>query len=1688
MPGKQPEQSNSGVKRSISWGDFDAQINRYRSRKVSQRVNPIKSLGLLLWSVPKYVFSWFKVYEPRWRTILAMILLVTMLGTLFFFNSKISQAASYTFVQTDWSGGVSGSNASHSGNQTGWTNYSAQTNADTSTSGTSKVAAYTNSVSETFDTTTNRDAANTTAAGTITRVNTVTNHLVTTGSTVSTSATNHTTGNAIVMSIGWEDVNRTNAQITISDTAGNTYTKLTQSIEDGAHGLVAYSCNITGNANNVVTINFGVNVPSRFIFVAQYSGLATSNCLDQQNINTIGSSPSTNLTTQSITTTQANELIFIGIKTYDSTSYNPGTGYTEIHDIGDSSTVVERIVSSTGTFSSLVTSSISTNFSATIASFKARIGTWEGTGQLVVPGSSGTANAQSVAVDSTTNNIKAATLTKNDTPGTGTVTYFLSNDGSTFTQVTAGSPFTFAAAGSSLKFKIVLTGNATVQDVSISYNGFQATADLTSSAYNTIDSNNLITKLAWTASGTTGSRTIQFQVRSAPNNAGSPGTWSSWCGYADCSGSTFFSSSDNNVALSGSHPLRTGTNDQWLQYKIFFATDGLATPSVDDVTISYVINTAPEFDPDYPTTAAGGVSASQVTNSASSDYGKVLINYRIRDTDTTNGQANPGFVTPTFEYNIGGGWISITSGFLGATDLANKAVSTSSYTTYTATWNAQSQIANNYTATAQVRVNISDNEAANATATATSASFVLDTKVPAVSSFIANSATDKYTLTATDDTNLQYRISNNSDLSADGINGTSGQWQSAGGNSISINPSWVFAGSPNEQIYYQVRDTAGNLTAGSAKIPVTVTSMDIKDISNQDSSNFREFVSWGVYSSVAGATFANYKVYVSTDGSSYSLESTITDININYYADFTLDGDLTYSYKVLVTDTNGDISAYSEIVSDQPNGQGGSDTTPPSISDVTVTETQSTYVTITWTTDELSDSRVDYSLAPSTSFNAGSTSGVSYVTSHSVTITGLTPNTAYLFRVQSQDVLSNVGTDDNGGAGYSFSTTSGPIISNVTESSVNDNSATIFWTTNVDSDSHVSYSTSSNLSSPTTVGSNSLVGGSNPYQHEVTITGLTAGRTYYYQVTSKDALNNTSINNNGGNYYSFVTTTDTVAPIISNVDSPVIAPTAGVVVWQTNELANSKLEYGTTTGDYDVTTTLDTTLSIFHIVAIDDLDEETTYYYRVISKDAAGNETISDEFDFTTGVTTIIQQIIGGGGGGGGSSVVLDTTAPTINNIKTEEIGTFSAKVTFDTNEDAVGLVMYGTDENKLTLNSSAFDYGKTQIATLSGLRMGTDYFFKTKAFDKAGNVTTSQTAEKFTTKFLSESNITIDDAEQYREELENAIESALPSLVPPFIENPKVTEVTDSSAKITWRTNVATFPVVEYATDNEYVAGAQNPYAVEVSDTSEKSKDHEIILQNLNPNTQYHFRAKGFSLPRLIGTSKDLTFITKALNIQAQIGSITNNSFRVTWRTSDPTSSVVEYRNTKTGVLNQKAIEELATSHEISVDALTPATTYEVTVYGINSKGNKVQTATAVKITTSIDTKAPEILSLKIDTALIPGRNDRTQTIVSWKTTEPSTSTVYYEEGGGTSGDEQKTLANKVEITNSFVLDHAVVISVLKPGGLYRIQVGSTDSAGNTVTLPVKTIVVPRQSESILDVVFKNFEDTFKFLRQIGK
>jgi hypothetical protein len=90
----------------------------------------------------------------------------------------------------------------------------------------------------------------------------------------------------------------------------------------------------------------------------------------------------------------------------------------------------------------------------------------------------------------------------------------------------------------------------------------------------------------------------------------------------------------------------------------------------------------------------------------------------------------------------------------------------------------------------------------------------------------------------------------------------------------------------------------------------------------------------------------------------------------------------------------GDISALYQL----------GDTVPPVISSITASANLDT-ATIAWTTDEAATSQVEYGLADS--YGSSTTLDSNAVTSHSVSISSLTPGTTYHYRVKSSDGAGN---------------------------------------------------------------------------------------------------------------------------------------------------------------------------------------------------------------------------------------------------------------------------------------------------------------------------------------------------------------------------------------------------------------------------------------------------------------------------------------------------------------------------------------------------------------------------------------------------------------------------------------------------------------------------------------------------------
>jgi uncharacterized repeat protein (TIGR02543 family) len=92
------------------------------------------------------------------------------------------------------------------------------------------------------------------------------------------------------------------------------------------------------------------------------------------------------------------------------------------------------------------------------------------------------------------------------------------------------------------------------------------------------------------------------------------------------------------------------------------------------------------------------------------------------------------------------------------------------------------------------------------------------------------------------------------------------------------------------------------------------------------------------------------------------------------------------------------------------------DTAPPVISEVKVTNVTATAATIAWATNEPATSQVEY--GRTSGYGLRTPPDENLVTSHSVTLYDLEPNTAYPFRTRSEDAARNEGMSED----YAFTT------------------------------------------------------------------------------------------------------------------------------------------------------------------------------------------------------------------------------------------------------------------------------------------------------------------------------------------------------------------------------------------------------------------------------------------------------------------------------------------------------------------------------------------------------------------------------------------------------------------------------------------------------------------------------------------
>lgn len=100
------------------------------------------------------------------------------------------------------------------------------------------------------------------------------------------------------------------------------------------------------------------------------------------------------------------------------------------------------------------------------------------------------------------------------------------------------------------------------------------------------------------------------------------------------------------------------------------------------------------------------------------------------------------------------------------------------------------------------------------------------------------------------------------------------------------------------------------------------------------------------------------------------------------------------------------------------------------------------------------------------------------------------------------------------------------------------------------------------------------------------------------------------------------TTVSNNPPVISGISASSLTQTGATISWTTDKAADTQIEYGLTTS-YGNSTTLDATAVTSHSQTLSGLSANTTYNYRVKSKDSSGNLTTSANQTFKTSATAV---------------------------------------------------------------------------------------------------------------------------------------------------------------------------------------------------------------------------------------------------------------------------------------------------------------------------------------------------------------------------------------------------------------------------------------------------------------------------------
>jgi hypothetical protein len=179
-----------------------------------------------------------------------------------------------------------------------------------------------------------------------------------------------------------------------------------------------------------------------------------------------------------------------------------------------------------------------------------------------------------------------------------------------------------------------------------------------------------------------------------------------------------------------------------------------------------------------------------------------------------------------------------------------------------------------------------------------------------------------------------------------------------------------------------------------------------------------------------------------------------------------------------------------------------------------------------------------------------------------------------------------------------------PAVVQVSDQARANGTAVVSWTTSEGADSQVVYGTQPGALTQ------QVAEAAPETRHGLSLQGLQGRTTYYYRVRSRDGDGNTTLHPTAGSPPASFTTPalDREPPSISTVRAEALPDGTAVVSWRTSEASDSQVLFGTSPSRLTQSRRDSSSVRLHHLV-LTHLVPGATYYYRVVSRDATGNET-----------------------------------------------------------------------------------------------------------------------------------------------------------------------------------------------------------------------------------------------------------------------------------------------------------------------------------------------------------------------------------------------------------------------------------------------------------------------------------------------